>query len=86
VVEKELLIANPSGLHTRPAKKIVDEAKKFASEITIVKGTLSGNAKNLIKLMKLGITMGTAITIRCDGEDESVALEAIEALIAGLSE
>ena len=31
MVERELLVTNPSGLHTRPAKKIVDLAKTFAS-------------------------------------------------------
>ena len=86
MVEKELLISNPSGLHTRPAKKIVDEAKKYEAEITIVRGDRDGSAKNLIKLMKLGITMGNTITLRCDGPDETVALAAIETLISGLSE
>jgi len=83
---KKLVITNPSGLHTRPAKKIVDEAKKFACEITLVKGDKEGSAKSLIKLMKLGIASGNAIDIRCEGEDEQAALDAIENLIAALSE
>jgi len=86
VVEKNIVITNPSGLHTRPAKKIVDAAKSFASEITIVKGDKEGSAKTLIKLMKLGITLGTTVTVRCEGEDEVAALEGISAVIAGLSE
>lgn len=86
MVEKQLIVTNPSGLHTRPAKKIVDQAKAFASEITIVKGDKEGSAKTLIKLMKLGIAMGTAITVRCEGEDEQAALDRIVSLIDGLSE
>ncbi len=86
MVEKNIVITNPSGLHTRPAKKIVDAAKSFASEITIVKGDKEGSAKTLIKLMKLGITLGTTVTVRCEGEDEVAALEGISAVIAGLSE
>ncbi len=86
MVERELLVTNPSGLHTRPAKKIVDLAKTFASEITLEKGDKSGSAKTLIKVMKLGITMGTSVTVRCEGEDEEAALEGIAALIAGMTE
>lgn len=86
MVEKEILVTNPSGLHTRPAKKIVDAAKAYASEITLVKGDKEGSAKTLIKLMKLGITMGSTVVVRCEGEDETAALEGITGLIAGLSE
>jgi phosphotransferase system HPr (HPr) family protein len=86
VVKKELLITNPSGLHTRPAKKIVDAAKLFESEITIAKGDKEGSAKNLIKLMKLGITLGSTVTLSCDGPDEDRALAEIESLIASLTE
>ncbi len=77
---------NPSGLHTRPEKKIVDEAKKFASEITLVKGDKEGSAKSLIKLMKLGIALGSTIDIRCAGVDEQEALTTIETLITTLSD
>ncbi len=86
MVEKEILVTNPSGLHTRPAKRIVDAAKAYSSEITFVKGEKEGSAKTLIKLMKLGITMGNTIVVRCEGEDETAALAGITDLIAGLSE
>ncbi len=86
MVEKEILVTNPSGLHTRPAKKIVDAARAYASEITIAKGDREGSAKNLIKLMKLGITMGNTIVVRCEGPDETEALSGLAGLIAGLSE
>ncbi|HOC30010.1 MAG TPA: HPr family phosphocarrier protein [Treponemataceae bacterium] len=86
MVEKNITIANPSGLHTRPAKRIVDVARAFASEITFIKEGRDGSAKNLLKLMKLGITLGNTITVRCEGEDESAALESISAALASLSE
>ncbi len=86
MVVTKIVITNPSGLHTRPAKKIVDEAKKFASEITLVKGDKEGSAKSLIKLMKLGIALGSTIEIRCEGGDEQAALDTISSLITNLSD
>ena len=86
MVETEILITNPSGMHTRPAKKVVDAAKKFVSDIFICKGERCENAKTLIKLMKLGITSGSKIIVRCEGEDEELALETITALISSLTE
>ncbi len=86
MVEAEILVTNPSGLHTRPAKKIVDASKKYSSEIFISKGDKKESAKNLIKLMKLGITSGNKIVLICEGSDESDALESIAALIRGLTE
>lgn len=86
MVELEILVTNPSGMHTRPAKKVVDASKKFESEILMCKGDRCENAKNLIKLMKLGITSGSKIRIQCDGPDEEKALETIAALIGSLTE
>jgi len=86
MIEKTILITNPSGLHTRPAKKVVDTAKSFGSEIIIVKDGHEETAKNLLKLMKLGISSGTSIIVRCSGFDEEMALTSIEEVLNSLTE
>lgn len=85
MVEKDIHITNPSGLHTRPAKKLVDTAKSFSCDISVRNGEKEGSAKNLIKMMKLGITVGNTIHIQCDGTDEEAALESISSIITGLT-
>lgn len=86
MVEKEIVITNPTGLHTRPAKQVVDAAKKFKSEISLIKNDKQESAKSLIKIMKLGITSGNKIIVRCEGEDEEKALTSLVSIIQLLSE
>lgn len=86
MVEKEIVITNPTGLHTRPAKQVVDAAKTFKSEISLIKNDRKESAKSLIKIMKLGITSGNKIIVRCEGEDEEKALTSLVSIIQLLSE
>ena len=86
MVEEKIEIKNPSGLHTRPAKRVVDTAKLYKSEVTIIKDSFEGDGKNLIKLLKLGISAGNTIILRCSGEDEVEAFSAIKEIILSLKE
>lgn len=74
MVKEMILISNPTGLHTRPAKKVVAEAKQFNCDIVIKFGDKEANGKSLLKIMKLGISQNHKIEIQCDGEDEEKAL------------
>ena len=49
-------IINPTGLHTRPGTRFVKEARKYSSSILISKGEKTADAKNLIKVLKIGIS------------------------------
>ncbi|MCI1209849.1 MAG: HPr family phosphocarrier protein [Treponema sp.] len=84
MIEKEVRIMDPAGLHTRPAKQFVDAAKKYACDVTLIRDTKEGSGKNLIKLMKLGISCGTVITLRCDGADEKEACEKLGNILVNM--
>ncbi len=86
MIKDSFTIENPTGLHTRPAKKVVDQAKKFESEITVFFNGKEANLKSLLKLMKLGISRGHTIEIQCDGPDEEEALTKIRSFILSLEE
>lgn len=79
-------ITNPTGLHTRPGNQFVKLAKQFESEITVCKGDKSFSAKSLLKLMKIGISLGDKIEIRCEGSDEEQALTQLTEFIKKLEE
>lgn len=86
MVKDTITISNPTGLHTRPGKQVVTEAKKFECDITIHFGEKEANAKSLLKLMKLGISQNHSIDLVCDGPDEVKALNHIKSFILNLEE
>ncbi|MDT8901715.1 HPr family phosphocarrier protein [Anaeroselena agilis] len=85
--EQTLAITNKIGLHARPAALLVKTAAAYKSDITLVKGDKSVNAKSMLAIMSAGVKAGDAVTVRAAGEDEEQALEAVAALIkAGFNE
>jgi phosphocarrier protein len=85
--QTELIIQNPTGLHARPAKVLVSLAMKYKSDIRIQCGEKRVNAKSIVSVLTLGAVGGSTLTIETCGEDEDVAMEAIETAIqAGLGE
>ena len=79
-MEIEVTVNNPTGLHSRPATKLVNTATQFKSEIKIFNGEKEANAKRIISLLKLGASKGCKVRILAEGEDEQKAIEAIEEL------
>ncbi len=75
------VITDPVGIHARPAGNLVEEAKKYASDITIEANGKSAPAKKLIKLMSLGVKQGQEITVNVEGADEDTAAAGMEAFL-----
>jgi phosphocarrier protein len=63
MIEKNVEITNPIGLHARPAAIFVQTAGKFESNIWLIKGDKKVNAKSIMGLMSLAISYGTEVTI-----------------------
>lgn len=71
-------ITDSEGIHARPAGEFVKEAKKFASEVKIVKGEKSADAKKIFGLMSLGVKQGEEILVQIEGTDEEEAAAGLE--------
>jgi phosphocarrier protein FPr len=85
--QTDLVIHNPTGLHARPAKVFVSLAKQYKSDVRIQHGEKVANAKSLISMLTLGAETGSQIRILVEGEDEEIALAALErAVLEGLGE
>ncbi len=85
--ELTLQIKNPTGLHARPARELVNVAKTCKADIALFHGERKGNAKNLFSVLKLGVAAGGELHIQVSGEDESEAAEKLrEAVLSGLGE
>jgi phosphocarrier protein HPr len=86
MIEKKLTIVNETGIHARPASQFVTLLNGFKSNIQIVKGTRTANAKSIINVLSLALTKGTEIIVKVDGTDEQTAIESIENFIATLKD
>ena len=75
-------IINKLGLHARAATKMVNCASGFESNISLVKGTRTINAKSIMGVLTLAASMGTELVILAEGTDEEQAAAALAELIA----
>ena len=82
MVEREVVVVPEAGLHARPAAKFVKEAKRYNSDIVVVKDGTEANAKSSLRLMTLGAHQGDKLVIRATGEDEEAAVEALAELLS----
>ena len=88
MLERQITVTNASGLHARPAAMFVKAANKFTdTKIWVIKGTDERDAKSIVKVLTMGVTKGTTITLRADGPAEQQAVDSLVALIeSGLGE
>lgn len=81
--EASVLIADPSGLHARPAVKLTKLAKTFKSQIQILAVGQSDwvDAKSIVKVMALKSPGNTTLSIKAEGDDAEDAVAAMVALV-----
>lgn len=82
VSQKEVRVADPSGLHIRPAYLFARMANQYESSIEIVKDGQSVNGKSVLEIMMLAATCDTVLTIVARGRDAVQAVEALAPVIA----
>ena len=79
--ELNITLNNPTGLHARPAKTLVNLVKQFSAEITVSHQGKTVNGKSLISLLTLGAECGAQILIEVEGVDEEATFNAIKTCI-----
>lgn len=77
MVEREVVIKNRAGLHTRPAALLVKTAAKFKSDFFIYRDGMEINGKSIIGVMTLAAEQGAKMLLRFSGEDEEEAAKAV---------
>lgn len=78
----EVIIINKLGLHARAAAKFVGVANGFPCDIRIGRSSDSlVNGKNIMAVMMLAASQGTAIHLCAEGEQADQALQALVDLI-----
>ena len=75
------VIADPLGLHARPAGMLVKACTGYASAVTINAPTGKADAKRLMAVMRLAAKQGMELTISVDGADEEKAATELKAFL-----
>ncbi len=77
---KEVIVANQSGLHARPAGILAKEAQRFQSDIFISKAQQKADAKSILDILTLEAEAGSSLQIKAVGHDAEQALDSLEIL------
>ena len=75
------VIADPLGMHARPAGMLVKAVTPYASKIIVTAPTGTADAKRLMALMRLAAKQGMELTITIDGADEEKAAAELQAFL-----
>jgi phosphocarrier protein len=82
MLTRTITIINKLGLHARASAKFVSVASHFGSHIEVKRGTKIVNGKSIMGIMMLAASKGTELELIVNGDDEIVAMQALEELIA----
>ncbi len=72
-------IQDAQGIHARPAGLLVKAAAGFPCKTTIECNGKSGDLKRIFAVMGLGVKAQMTVTVKCDGDQEEEAAQALEA-------
>lgn len=80
ILQRTVKVLNSEGLHMRPADKLVRAAVGFQSTIELEREGQVADCRSMISLLTLGAMQGCELTLRAQGPDADVAVEAIAQL------
>lgn len=83
---RTVTIANPHGLHARPAAAVVEKALDFDAEITIVAGDRRANAISITQVLSLGASTGDEVTVTASGDDAEAAVDAVLSVLLAVED
>lgn len=81
VASKDVTIANPQGLHARPADLFSRLANRYDSTIEVIKDGQRVDGKSILDILMLAAVEGTTLTIVARGTDADEAVEALARLL-----
>ncbi len=81
MIKATVRISNKLGLHARASAKLTKLAGGFRSEVHMSRNGRRVNAKSIMGVMMLAAGLGTEVDIETEGEDETLAMQSLVALI-----
>jgi phosphocarrier protein len=80
MLEREITISNKLGLHARASAKLVQLLQGYKCNAYLVHRGREINAKSIMGVMMLAAGVGSTITLRTEGADETDAMREMAAL------
>ncbi len=80
-MDAKVEITNDLGVHLRAAGVLVKVASRFKCEVWLEHEGTRANAKSIMSVLTLGAAKGSELNVSTDGDDESLALEAVVGII-----
>ena len=85
--ERAVKLANPSGLHARPARVFAEAATTLDVPVIVAKGDVEIEAGSVLSLLTLDARHGDTITLRAEGDGAEAAVDELASLVeSGLGE
>ncbi|MFO0936124.1 MAG: HPr family phosphocarrier protein [Gemmataceae bacterium] len=78
---RTVVVANPHGLHMRPATAFATFARKFASKVQIFNGSNKADGKSSLDLILLVALPGAELIIEVDGPDADQAIDPLAEML-----
>ena len=73
-LQRLITIADPQGLHMRPASLFAKRAREFHCNVQVVYGDKTVNGKSQLDLMLLAAEPGAELIVEVSGDDAATAL------------
>jgi phosphotransferase system enzyme I (PtsI) len=82
MIERTFIVKARLGLHARAAAKLVREANKFQSRLSLARidGGSQADAKSILSVLMLAASRGTELRAIVEGPDEQAAISALDRL------
>jgi len=85
VVETEVVVSLPHGLHARPSARLVAALKPFDARIELRRGDRTADLGSAVSLMALGASAGDVLAVRGEGPQAAAAVEMFRTTLAALA-
>jgi phosphotransferase system HPr (HPr) family protein len=85
-LRKSVTVANPNGLHMRPATLFAQAARTYHSLVTVWNGDRKADGKSSLDLILLVALPGAELVLEVDGDDSAEAIGPLADLLGSPGE
>ena len=81
MIERQVILKNKTGLHARPASKIVAFAKELPCKVYIEYEGKKAAADSILQILALGAREGSVLTLSADGAGDKHSVEKLDSFL-----